>query len=206
MADDLRIKVLGFFTKYVKNPETGKRDKPIDYVRFSPAQALNTQITEERVSALRPDGDDPDDDQPNRALKRMYMTAMWSSIGPAYDAWKAGYAIPENGTPLGAWAGITRDQADALRKAGILTVEDLASLDDNKFNRIPMPNAREVRDLARRYLATGDATQTADRLNDLEDANRKLSEQLQAAMELLEEQAKPKRGRPRKDDADDEAA
>lgn len=191
---DAKIKVLGFFTKY-KRDKSGET-RAIDYVKFSPAQALNTQITEERVNSMRPVSDDEVtdiDEQPNRATKRMYMQAMWSVIGPAYDAWKAGYAIPEQGTPLAAWAGITRDQADALRKVGLLTVEDLSTVEDNKLLRVPMPNARELRDLARKYLATGDDTKTADRLSELEKKNEALAEQLAAAMELLEQQTKPKR-------------
>lgn len=198
---DMRIKVLGFFTKYKRDKTTGEQ-RGVDFVRFSPAQALNTQITEERVEALRPKGDtDPDDDQPNRALKRTYMDAMWSVIGPAYEAFKAGYAIPESGTPLAAWSGITKDQAEAVRKIGINTLEDLASLEDGKLNRLPMPNGRDLRNLARKYLETGDDTKTAERLADLEKQNTALSERLEAAMALLEEQTAPKR-RPKKDEAE----
>jgi hypothetical protein len=187
MADDLRVKVLGFFSKYKRDPATGNM-REIDFVRFSPAQALNGQITEERVDFLRPSDDvDLDDDTRNRALKRTYMMALWQSIGPAYNAWKKGMEIPETGTPLSAWAGVTRDQAEALRKMDIRTVEELSSLDDSKLNRIPMPNARDVRDLARKFLTMGDDTRTADRLNELEKRNEALAEQLQAAMALLEE-------------------
>lgn len=209
MASDLKIKVLGFFTKFKRDPKTGET-RAIDYVRFSPAQALNTQITEDRVEALRPPADeDADDDQPNRALKRMYMNAMWSVISPAYEAWKKGYAIPETGTPLAAWAGITKDQADALRKFGLNTVEELASLEDNKLQRVPMPNAREVRNLARKYLSTSEDTKIADRLAELEKQNAMLAERLTAATELLEQATAPKRGpgRPKKDEtAEAEAA
>lgn len=200
MAEAPKIKVLGFYTRYGKDPKTGARSRAIDYVEFAPAQALNAQITSERVEFLRPpESDDSDDDTPNRALSRQYMDALWSVIGPAYDAWKKGYEIPSTGTALAAWSGVTRDQAEALRKGGIYTVEDLSSLDDNKLNRIPMPNAREVRDLARKYLDTGDGTRMAERVTDLE-------EKLAAAMELLEQQAasEPKRGpgRPRKEEAE----
>jgi len=199
MADELRVKVLGFFSKYKRDSATGNM-REIDFVRFSPAQALNGQITEERVDFLRPPEDvDADEDTPNKALKRTYMMALWQSIGPAYEAWKKGYEIPESGTPLSAWAGITRDQADALRKIDIRTIEDLASLDDNKLNRVPMPNARELRSLAQKYLTTGDDTRTADRLNDLEKKNEALAEQLQAAMALLQER---KEYRPEQDEVE----
>lgn len=210
MASDLKVKVLSFFTKFKRDPATGET-RGVDYVRFSPAQALNTQITEERVESLRPKDDrDADDDQPNRALKRMYMDAMWSVIGPAYEAWKQGFEIPENGTPLAAWAGITGDQANALRKIGINTVEELASLEDNKLQRVPMPNAREIRGLAQKFIATGDDTRTAERLNEMEKQNALLAERLAAATEMLEELTKPspKRGpgRPKKEEAEEAEA
>ena len=195
MADQPQIKVLGFFTKYRKNKGTGEMIG-VDYVRFSPAQALNAQITEERVNALRPkdmDTFEEDEGQPNRAAKRVYMDALWSAIGPAYDAWKQGHEIPASGMPLAAWAGITREQAEVVRTIGINTVEELSTLEDGKLTRLPMPNAREVRDLARKYLSTGDDTKTSERLTDLEKANAALQEQLAAAMELLEEQTKGKR-------------
>lgn len=190
MAEQPQIKVLGFFTKYTRTHPQGK-----DYVRFSPAQALNAQITEERVSALQPKEEDFEDEdgQPNRAAKRSYMHALWSEIGPAYEAWKNGHEIPTSGMPLAAWAGVTKEQADVMRKIGIVTVEELSTLEDGKLTRLPMPNAREVRDLARKYLSTGDDTKTSERLADLEKSNAALQEQLAAAMELLEEQTKGRR-------------
>jgi hypothetical protein len=194
MADAPMIRVLGFKTKYGKNPKTGENNREIDYVEFAPAQALNAQSTVERVDFLRPKFTDNDDDTPNMATKKLHMEAIWSVIGPAYEAWKKGFEIPTSGTPLAAWAGVTSDQANALRKLAIYTVEDLASLSDDKFPRVPMPNVREVRDLARRYLDTGEDTRTAERLNDLEKSNAALAEQLAAAVALLSEQAaKPKR-------------
>lgn len=192
MADVPMIRVLGFYTKYGKDPKTGDKNRAIDYVEFAPAQALNAQSTTERVEFLRPKFTDDDDDTPQKATKRLHMEAIWSVIGPAYEAWKKGYEIPASGTPLAAWAGVTSDQANALRKLAIYTVEDLATLSDDKFPRVPMPNVREVRDLARRYLDTGEDTRTAERLNDLEKSNAALAEQLAAAVALLGEQAEQK--------------
>lgn len=207
MAETPQIKVLGFFTKYRKNKGTGEMTG-VDYVRFSPAQALNAQITEERVNALRPkDTDDFEEEggQPNRAAKRVYMDALWSVIGPAYDAWKLGHEIPATGMPLAAWAGVTKEQADVLRKIGLNTVEELSTLEDSKLTRLPMPNAREVRDLARKYLSTGDDTQMAERMSEVEKANAELREQLAAAMELLEEHTKGAR-KPKASEKQSEAA
>lgn len=197
MAEQPQIKVLGFFTKYTRTHPKG-----VDFVRFSPAQALNAQITEERVNALRPKEVDFEDEdgQPNRAAKRTYMQALWSEIGPAYDAWKKGHEIPVSGMPLAAWAGVTKEQADVMRKIGLNTVEELSTLEDAKLTRLPMPNAREVRDLARKYLSTGDDTKISERMADLEKSNAALQEQLAAAMELLEEQTKGKRKAPAKQD------
>ena len=32
------------------------------------------------------------------------MAAKWATIGPAYEAWKRGSEIPQDGTPLAAWS------------------------------------------------------------------------------------------------------
>jgi hypothetical protein len=114
-------------------------------------------------------------------------------IGPAYDAWKLGHEIPATGMPLDDWAGETKQQADVLRKIGLNTDEELSTLEDSNLVRLPMTNAREVRDLARRYLSTGEDTQITERMADLEKSNAALAEQLAAAMELLEEHTKGKR-------------
>lgn len=199
MAESPKVKVLGFYTRYMKDKKTQERTRAVDYVSFAPSQAMNSQATNERVEFLRPKFTEDDDDNPNKATKRMYMEALWSSIGPAYDAWKKGFEIPTQGTPLAAWAGVTADQATELRKIGIFTVEELASLPDDKFSRIPVPNTREVRDLARKYLSSDGDTRTAERLNALEGQNKALQEQLQAAISLLEEKAGEERSKkPRK--------
>ena len=199
MSELPKVRVLNFYTRYMPDRKTGNRTRAVDYVEFAPAQAMNAHSTTERVEFLRPNFPaDDDDESPSKASKKAYMEALWSVIGPAYDAWKKGFAIPEQGTPLAAWAGVTADLANALRKIGILTVEDLASLADDKFTRVPIPNVREVRDLARKYLSSDGDTKTAERLTALEDQNKALQDQLEAAMELLKEADEERARKPRK--------
>ena len=51
------------------------------------------------------------DETKRESLTYKAMVARWEVVGPAYDAWRVGNAVPETGTPLGAWSGVTQDQA-----------------------------------------------------------------------------------------------
>jgi hypothetical protein len=56
----------------------------------------------------------------------------------AYEAWKNGQELPLNGTPIKSWGVVTPAQRDTLIKMHILTVEDLAALNDEGLKRIGM--------------------------------------------------------------------
>lgn len=195
-----RIKVIGFETKYVRQPDGNM--KAVDWVSYSPGRFESPSITRKRVKDMIPVADEEFEDRgPNSNMRQMHMQARWSVIGPAYEAWKKGMEIPETGTPLAAWAGVTREQAELLRKIGINTVEDFSTVDDNKLSRIPLPNARQLRDAARKFGDGSDASGLAAKMTELEAQNASLKEQFEAAMALLEEQSEKRRpGRPKKEE------
>lgn len=189
------IRVLGFKTEYKLNRETGKRDIPVDYVEYAPVHAVMTTRIWERVKDLQPpEFIDNDDD----GKKIGFMRARWSMIEAAYDAWKKGMEIPLDGTPLAAWAGVTPEQAQAFHRAGIRTVEEVAGLTDGVMSKVQLPGIREFVQQARAFLDAADRNVVADRLTSQDAEISALKEQLAAAMELLEEANKPKRGRPAK--------
>jgi hypothetical protein len=56
----------------------------------------------------------------------------------AYKAWKAGQEVPLEGTPIKGWAVIAPSQAEAIIRAGIRTVEDVATMNAEAMQRIGM--------------------------------------------------------------------
>lgn len=205
MTENPKIKVIGFDTKYARQPDGSV--KAVDWVSYSPGRFESPSVTRKRIKDMIPTPDDQFEDRgPNSNMRQMHMQARWSVIGPAYEAWKKGMEIPETGTPLAAWAGVTREQAELLKKIGILTVEDFSTVEDNKLNRIPLPNARALRDAARKFGDGSDASGLAAKMTELEAQNAALREQFEAAMALLEEQADKRKTKPKKEAVEAEAA
>jgi hypothetical protein len=186
------VKIIGFKTNYA----TGK--EPMDYVEITSDAALTetgafSHTTWLPISTLIP----PDIEDENKADKIAFMKKRWALIEPAYKAWKEGTVIPLNGVPLGAWPGITADQANALRLFHILTVEAVRDTPEAVIPKIPLPNYRGLMVQAAAYL---DGRGTAD----LAAKNVELTDKIaamQAALEELMGEKMEKRGpgRPRKE-------
>lgn len=56
----------------------------------------------------------------------------------AYRRWKAGQEPPVNGTPLRGWLRISPAQQKMCLEMGVLTIEDLAALNDEGLRRLGM--------------------------------------------------------------------
>lgn len=179
------LRVVEFKTNYPAG-----RD-PVDMVLIAPiGAAYERQQTWHHVSKLRP----PEvDDTTRNSQKYQDLEAKWSVIGPAYEAWKAGNEMPEDGTPLEAWSGVTAEQAKFLKAMGIKTVEAVRDMGDRAMEACRWPNARKMPELAGRWLEGQGDAKSAATIADLQ-------EQIAVMREMLEE--KPKRGRPRKEDAE----
>ena len=208
MNDRATVLVLGFHQTFEKNHQTGKMDRPVEWVTYAPIHAANSTRIVVPVSQLMPPNDLPRD---KGGLKMNLMRQKWDQIEPAYKAWKEGNEIPVNGTPLGAWPGINNAQAQAFLAKGIRTVEAVATLPDSAARSISLPNVRDLVKQAQAFLEATDQNTVANRMTEMEKANADLKEQLEAAMALLEERTstdEPKRGpgRPKKADVEAEAA
>ena len=180
------LRVVDFKTEYQPNRE------PVDMVLLAPSgPAFERQQSWHRVSKLRP----PEnvDEAERQSQKYQHMAARWSVIEPAYDAWKAGNEMPENGTPLAAWSGVTPDQAAFLRKMGIRTVEDVRDMGEQAITALNWPNSRKLPALAKAYLEGEAVAEKDSRISDLE-------EQIAVMREMLEEKKRGP-GRPRKAEA-----
>lgn len=181
------IRVVEFETRY----RVGK--EPVDYVKIAPAgPAFEKTQTWHAVEKIRPPANA--DDNMRESLSYLNMLAKWEVIGPAYEAWRAGQEMPENGTPLAAWSGVTADQAQALRAMGIRTVEDVRDMGEAAMTQLRFPSARQLPKLAADYLEGRE-------LAEKDAENAELRERL-AALEEMIDANKPKRGRPRKTEAE----
>jgi hypothetical protein len=180
------LSILEFKTDY----RIGK--EPVDMVLIAPkGEGHQKTQTWHRVSKLTPPKDA--DDTTKESLSYQDMAAKWSVIGPAYKAFKENSEIPETGTPLAVWSGVTTEMASALKSMGFKTVEDVRDMGDGAVGKLPFPNARSLPGLAAKFLEGADAV-----AKDAE--NAELKERLAALEELLAQNmaAKPKRGRPAK--------
>ena len=203
MSDLPTIRVLGFKTEY--KVSDGK-PKPVDWVLYAPISAPLTMQTWARISDMMPPERDINNDDEGKKLA--FMRHRWAMIEPAYLAWKQGNDIPVDGTPLSAWAGITPEQVRVLQGQGIRTVEEIAKMTDGAAAKVHLPNVRDMIKQARLFLESADAAVAAQKAAQQDARIADLEEKLAAAMELLEQNVKPKRGpgRPLKEDQPDSEA
>lgn len=113
----------------------------------------------------------------------------------AYQSWKNGQELPLEGTPIRGWAPIPPSQQETIVRAGVRTVEDLATMNAEACQRIGMGSVM-LKNKAMAWVAQakdkGPATMEIASLkqkNDLLEASvAKLTEQMQALLV-----AKPRR-------------
>lgn len=108
---------------------------------------------------------------------------LWPVIEPAYNAWLKGQDEPVDGTPLSAFAAINRVQAERYRSFHIRTVEDLAQINEDVMRQIPQ--ARDHKALAIRFLENRGAVETAGKMEALARQNEMLVQQMAELRETL---------------------
>ena len=196
------IRVLKLWTDY---PVRDGKRYPVDMIEYCAPGMAGRSTTETPVLLLQKLRPNPDPDNPADKLVRN----RWEAIRPTYEAWKAGQEVPLHGTPLAAWSGIAREQADVIRTAGIKTVEELAEAADSVLGRIQLPGMRDLAEHARRFIASSDQTKVADDLlrkdNQINDLQSQLEEMRQIVLEMQRESEPKRRGRPPKVHAEAES-
>lgn len=188
------IRIIQFKTEY--RPD----GKAVDMVEFTGKNAMTpegniTHSTWERVDDLRP--------KPGMEFEKgeraTYQRVLWSHLEPAYEAWRGGQAIPENGTPLAAWSGLSVEQASRLKAVGIVTVEAIAEASETLLAKPPLPNMRELKKQAQMFLDSRENSALVARMAELEEQNA-------AMLEMLSEKDEQKRGPGRPKKTESEAA
>lgn len=186
MAD---ILITGFTQKYIKDKEGNL--VTVDWVSWVPTHAPQTMGNSERVDRLDPENIKLPDGA-NGGEKTAYMRHMWATIQPAYLAWKEGREVPLNGTPLAAWPGVTPEQAEVFRLAGIRSVEQVRDLTDGLRSKVRLPNVRELQELAKLYLENSGAAAAAEREAAKDRQIADMAERMEAMEALLKDAMAPK--------------
>lgn len=184
----MQTTVLEFKQEYING-------KPVDFVKIGPrGEALQQVQTWRRVAKMM-----PRPDKKMSPLAETHQKAMWAIIEPQYEAWRAGAEMPESGTPLAAWSGVSAEQAAILRKMGIVSVEDVAAMGDGATGKLPWPGARNLPKMAKAYLDGESKAELARRNAEMEERMKAMEEML--AERMGEQPAKRGPGRPRKTEA-----
>ena len=191
------VRVVRIWTDYLQR---GGKTVAIDKVEFCAvgnAQKSTTIVPMSHLARCRPPTG-PDD------IAALMANDIYNQIKPFYDAFKKGSEIPESGTPLGAWPGISPEQATVLRTNGFRTVEEIADASDGVMMRIQLPNPRGLIEQAQRFLAAHDKARIASDLESKDAEIARLREEQEdmkrILLEMQEAQDKPKRGRPKHTD------
>lgn len=185
------IRVIKFETRY----RVGK--DPVDWVLVAPmGEDFEKTQTWHRVAKIRPS----ETADPNIRDSESYkdMEAKWTIIGPRYEAWKHGNEIPDEGTPLGAWSGVTAEQAAALRALDIRTVEEVRDLPDGVKQQLRLPNIPALQLMAREFL---EGRTAAEKDAELAEMREKMAAMEELLAERMAADAPKKPGRPKKSEA-----
>lgn len=115
-----------------------------------------------------------------------------------YEAWKKDEEPPVAGTRLSHWPSLNKAQLEQLRNLRLLTVEDVAAMNEEAISRIGM-GGRALKQRAQAFLdaATGPAKQ-AEQLAAMQVENEALKAKLNTALEAIAElqKALPKEAKP----------
>lgn len=179
--NDVAITIFKFETLLRRSP-TGELED-VDMIHYAPKGDAKSLIIREvkkmkKVLPIEECGDN---------LAYIRANRLWFVIQPNYEHWKTNNALPEDGTPLAAWAGVTQAQAQVLRNAGLRTVEDVAEASDIVLSKTGLANVVVLRDQAQRYLKTEDTAKASAQMTTLEAENKELREQMAEMMALMKE-------------------
>lgn len=114
--------------------EDGTTSEWVKWVKKGSRESFNPGTTSEKIARLQRD------------------PVLWDAIRPYYEAWKRNEEAPVNGTPLDAAPFVTKELCAVLRRAHILSIEDLASAEDAALMRFNIPGLRAVQQKARAFL------------------------------------------------------
>lgn len=163
--------------------------KDVDFALVTPAGSkdVHEAIASEWLEKIR------------REVQNGRVPQAWATHFEAiYQAWKKDEEPPVNGTRLSHWPGLNKAQLEQLRNLRMLTIEDVAAMNEEAIARIGM-GGRALKQRAQAFLdaATGPAKQ-AEQLAAMQVENEALKAKLNTALEAIAElqKALPKAEKP----------
>lgn len=184
-TDVPQIVVLRIWKDHVPADDKGNY-KEVERVEWA-KKGTNGATTTEKISRLSKPG------------RNGEINPVWEVVKPVYERWKQGQAEPLAGTPLDTWPAVTKGQVDHLRMLHVLTVEDVAEMNESAMERFGM-GARVIRDKARSFIQAkqGEAV-VAQALSEARAENADLREQLKELTETVAQLSRnmPKRDKPK---------
>lgn len=193
----LTVVALQFWTDYEPDRDNPGEMRAVDWVKWAKRGDLTTAAVVEKVARVK---------QPLKSIGDdgvMEPNPVWVAIEAAYEAWKRGQEVPDDGTPLDAWSALSKAQAKAFKDAGFAAVEHIAAIEDAQIGKVRLPDVRRLRDLARAYVshranaAPVEAALAAQR-GEIDELKAQLAEATAALQRLADEPEKRGPGRPRK--------
>lgn len=188
------FRILKFWTNYSPDGAGGMR--AVDMVAISPVGEATQSVavhTVSRLSKVVPY------ERGSENIAALLANQRWDIVRPAYEAWKKGQEVPVTGLPLGAWPGLSPEQADAFRQAGVRTVQEIAELTDSVVARIPIPGVRDLKRTAAAFLEAADrtavSTDLAKKDAEIAEMRAQLEEMKQLMLEQMKDDDAPKRRR-----------
>ncbi len=139
---DVNVMVHEFWTDYEPDGQGGVKES--HWVRWSKRGDAFYHSSNEKVARIRK--------MIREEGGQEYHSPLWFAIKPAYEAWLEGRAAPVVGTPLDAWAGVTKRQAKEFIASGYHAVEDIAAMIDSDIPKVRLPEVRKIRDAARAFV------------------------------------------------------
>ena len=102
-----------------------------------------------------------------------------------YEAWKKGLEAPPNGTPIKGWGICSPAQQKLLLSIGILTVEDLSTINDEGIRRIGMGGVELKRKAIARISQMQDKGPLTQKMAAVEAQNDNLKIQVETLMKQV---------------------
>lgn len=88
-------------------------------------------------------------------VKQQRLPAAWAELyKQSYERWKSGEEGQVDGTPIKGWSAIGAGAQEAIIRAGVLSIEDLAQMPDSQLQQIGM-GAMGYKQKAIAWLAAG---------------------------------------------------
>lgn len=105
--------------------------------------------------------------QEARALPPRFNPQWLQAFKDAYAAWQRDEEPPVMGTHISKWPGLSKAQFETLRHARVLTIEDVAAMNEDTMMRVGM-GARSLKQRAENFLENARAAIPAERLSALQ--------------------------------------